>query len=90
MLVQKIIIEINGDYWHANPKKYNENDEIKFPHIGYKKVKDIWELDKKYINHAKKCGFTVFEIWESDMNKLNDEELSIYIINLLKNIKNDT
>ena len=37
-----------------------------------------------------KCGFTVFEIWESDMNKLNDEELFIYIINLLKNIKNDT
>ena len=36
---------------------------------------------------CKKCGFTVFEIWENDMNKLNDEELSIYIINLLKNIK---
>lgn len=31
-----------------------------------------------------KYGCTVFEIWESDMNKLNDEELSIYIINLLK------
>lgn len=39
---------------------------------------------------CKKCGFTVFEIWESDMNKLNDEELPIYIINLFKNIKNDT
>lgn len=37
-----------------------------------------------------KCGFIVFEIWESSMNKLNDEELFIYIINLLKNIKNDT
>ena len=64
-------------------------------------VDNIWKLsdyNKKcaelrpetHAIHMQKCGFIVFEIWESDMNKLNDEELSIYIINLLKNIKNDT
>ena len=82
----KIIIEINGDYWHANPKKYNENDEIKFPRIGYKKVKDIWELDKKYINHANNCGFKVINIWEDTMNKMTNEELSNYFTNLLNQI----
>ena len=41
-------------------------------------------------SYAKNVDLLFFEIWESDMNKLNDGELSIYIINLLKNIKNDT
>ena len=64
-------------------------------------VDNIWKLSD-YIkmcritprntcySYAKNVDLLFFEIWESDMNKLNDEELFIYIINLLKNIKNDT
>lgn len=27
----KIIVELNGDFWHANPQKYKENDILHFP-----------------------------------------------------------
>lgn len=86
LLNTKIIIEINGDYWHANPLKYNENDYIQYPRIGLIKVKDVWENDKKYINHANNCGFKVINIWEDTMNKMTNEELSNYFINLLNQI----
>ncbi len=26
-----ILLEINGDYWHANPVKYHANDIIHYP-----------------------------------------------------------
>lgn len=25
------VIEIYGDFWHANPNKYKENDELNMP-----------------------------------------------------------
>lgn len=64
-------------------QKYNKNDEINFHAQDIKKLK-IFGNQIKNILIMQKYGCTVFEIWESDMNKLNDEELSIYIINLLK------
>jgi hypothetical protein len=62
------IIEFNGDYWHANPKQYNETD-----HIRGKLVKDIWNFDAKKIHLAKNLGYKVLVIWESDYinNKAN-------------------
>lgn len=60
---KKKIIEINGDYWHCNPKLYNESyyvDQKK------KNAKQIWENDKKKIDLAEKNGYSVFVIWEYD------------------------
>lgn len=56
-----VIIEFNGDYWHANPKIYSENDLIR-----NRKAKDIWEMDKKKLELAKSHGFRVKVVWESD------------------------
>ena len=39
-----IILEINGDYYHANPRFYNENDKLTIHHITYK-AKEIWYND---------------------------------------------
>ena len=85
LLNTKIIIEINGDYWHANPNKYNEDDIISYP--GKKlKAKEVWEVDNKHISYANKCGFKVINIWEEQMNNMSNEQLSNYFINLLKQI----
>ena len=54
-------------------------------------IKNVQNYAQKHMLFiCKNVDLLFFEIWESDMNKLNDGELSIYIINLLKNIKNDT
>lgn len=74
----KIIIEINGNYWHANPKYYKENDIIKYPG---KQIlaKDIWERDSKYLHEAEKQGYKVLIFWEDDFI-CNDDELKELVI----------
>jgi len=62
-LDSKKIIEFNGDYWHANPIMYEEDDWIKYP-IKEKKVKEVWEKDKVKIDIAKSHGFDILIIWE--------------------------
>jgi hypothetical protein len=69
------VIEFNGDYWHANPKKYNANDVIKFPDNVVKKASEIWEVDEYKISMLKKHPLIkdVLIIWESDYR--NDKKL---------------
>ena len=78
----KILIEINGDYWHANPKKYLENDII----INKQLAKDIWEKDKQKTELAINNGFYVIKIWEDEMSKLSDEELALLLLNKINEI----
>lgn len=61
----KKIIEYNGDMYHANPKKYNENDT---PNPFRKKTKaiEIWEHDRKKLNEVKKLGYETLVIWDSE------------------------
>lgn len=67
---ERILIEVNGDYWHCNPKIYpngpkNEIQKLKI------------EQDKLKKEFAESKGFTIVSIWENDilrgdMNKLNE------------------
>jgi len=62
---KQIIIEINGDFWHANPEKYSETDIIEAPGGSFV-AGDKWKQDmlkyKKYIE----LGYDLIVIWESD------------------------
>lgn len=63
-----LIIEVNGDYWHCNPKKYAETDTVYF----FKHeclVKDIWERDKRKRKVAEDRGFRFIVLWEDELNK---------------------
>lgn len=82
----KILIEVNGTFWHADPRKYKENDKILQP--GKNRgilAKVIWEKDKKNIEHANKAGYKVITIWETEINNKSIEDLTKYIIDLLNN-----
>jgi len=64
------IIEVFGDFWHANPKKYKPN------HIIFKnkkiKAKHIWNKDSKRIGNAKKLGYKIIVLWEKNItNNIN-------------------
>ena len=78
----KIIIEVNGRWWHADPRYYSDNDIMNQP--GSKrniKAKDIWRKDSKWLDYATKKGYRVIVLWEDDITSKNDEELTKYIIN---------
>ncbi len=53
-----LLIEVHGDYWHGNPKKYQRFDHIQ---IGAKKRDKI----KKCL--AKRYGFILLTFWEDDV-----------------------
>lgn len=74
----KCILEIQGDFWHGNPIKYKENDIL----FGGKTAKMIWNKDLKKKEFVEKKGFKIFYLWETDINKMKDED----IINFLKEV----
>ena len=78
----KILIEVQGDFWHANPIYYKSTDQIKFIN-NIKLVSSIWadDLDKKRM--AESYGYSLVYVWESDITKLDDDNLDKWILNLL-------
>ena len=58
----KYIIEYDGDFWHANPAKYQATDII---HHNIT-AKDIWEHDKERLDVLRGMGYTVISVWASE------------------------
>lgn len=69
---KKIIIEINGDYWHANPKVYVNSDVI-VRWNGEMLAEDIWNFDKERRAQMMSLGYKVINIWENDIVNRFDE-----------------
>lgn len=64
-ITEKIVIEINGDYIHANPKKYSAENVIRIPGGSYTAA-EKWKKDANKIAHLQSKGYHVLIIWESD------------------------
>ena len=62
LLKNSKIIEVNGDYWHANPKIYNLDD------LNIMQKNNTSRDIEKRIKY-KELGFQLLEIWESDIYK---------------------
>ncbi len=74
-----LIIEIMGDYWHANPIKYPHVDKLNSVQI-----KDI-RLDKRKQMYIQKYrGINVLYLWETDI-KNNQELCKNLIIEYINN-----
>lgn len=80
---KKIIIEFNGDFYHANPNMYIHDDIL---NLRYKKIKaqDIWDYDKTKIKFAEDAGYKVVVVWESDF-KQNKEKIINDLLEIIKN-----
>lgn len=59
------IIEFFGDYWHANPRIYKEDDIM----IGGLPASAIWERDNKKLEDLKLKGYSVIIVWEDEYRK---------------------
>lgn len=72
------IIEYNGDYWHANPSKYAEDQIVH----SNKTAKQIWESDANKLAIIKALGYNVLIIWESEYLK-NKKDISLACLNFI-------
>lgn len=61
-----ILIEINGDYWHANPSIYTVGDLISYPG-GPIKVEELWDRDQFKRDLAESHGYKLITFWESEI-----------------------
>jgi very-short-patch-repair endonuclease len=60
-----IILEIFGDYAHANPRKYKKNDMIRLYGQAYT-AEEKWIKDNVRTKKLESLGYKVIIVWESD------------------------
>lgn len=68
----QIIIEINGDYVHANPDFYQSDDIIRLPGSSYT-AREKWQADKEKVDSLEKHGYEVLVIWWSEFQDNPDK-----------------
>jgi G:T-mismatch repair DNA endonuclease (very short patch repair protein) len=79
-----ILIEVQGDYWHANPAKYGDGPGLKPMNDRQKFKVDRDKIKKEY---AEKLGYKIYYIWESAIYKKDFRALE-EILNEIQNYKN--
>jgi len=79
ILNSSLLIEVQGDFWHCNPKVYIDGPINKIQ-------KRAIIRDEKKKKHAEKLGYNVYYVWEYDIN--NNQEITKQ--KLLEEIKNAT
>lgn len=82
----KLIIEVFGDVYHCNPKKYSNPDV--FVNAIQRTVGEQWKRDEIKIAAYKRNGYDVLIVWESDIRKhLTEtiEKVKVEIENRKKN-----
>ena len=72
--VKKIIVEVNGDYIHANPSLFGADDVIRLPGQSYT-AQEKWDADQQRTEKLEAEGYRVFVIWESDDLDVKKQEL---------------
>jgi len=69
-----LIVEYYGDRWHYNKNTYSPDfyDKIKNQYAWEK-----WEKDEEKMDFAKKMGFNIEIIWQSEWKKTSNKKLFI-------------
>lgn len=85
----KLTIEFNGDFWHANPKVYSENDVLKF-RGNHTIASEIWQRDSVKRAVIESRGYQLHVVWESEYLKDQEGVLSKclgWILNAQKSLQ---
>ena len=79
-----LVIEVNGDYWHANPVKYKPDDTLCRPGGSKIKASAVWENDSLKQKTLLAKGHTLLILWENDL-KRNEQHIQKYILGEIHN-----
>jgi very-short-patch-repair endonuclease len=58
---RKIVVEVDGDYWHCNPEIYNVPKN--------KQQKKVVDKDRREKTYLVNRGWTLIRFWEKDLNR---------------------
>jgi hypothetical protein len=61
------LVEINGDFWHCNPKLRSEDEWAKI-----RNVRRVWKADEEKAQVAIEHGYRFVTLWENDLNESED------------------
>jgi G:T-mismatch repair DNA endonuclease (very short patch repair protein) len=75
LIFGKVLIEVQGDFWHANPSYYRDNNVLNFPGNKKKIAKELWEGDRKKLELVEKLGYIVIYLWEDEIKKSSSDEI---------------
>ncbi len=73
--IGRVLFQINGDYYHMNPRKYKPTSIVKFPGGKRRLAINVWKKDLKKKQEAMKRGYKVVYLWQTDINKMNENQL---------------
>lgn len=94
-VIKNIVVQIDGNFYHANPKPYSlfTNVKAKRPTSfkGYKSndmifnrtAKEIWAKDKRRDKVVREAGYEVIRFWESDII-MKPEQCIKYLLSRLE------
>lgn len=69
-LIDNLIIECFGDYWHCNPLIFDKNKYNKSLKL---QASEKWNKDSKRLNRLKQMGYSCLYFWEHDIkNNIRD------------------
>ena len=71
---KKIIVEIFGDYPHANPEKFDDHFVVRMVGQRYT-AQEKHQSDEKRLNNLRDAGYKVIVVWESDNIDLKKHEI---------------
>lgn len=71
-IISNVIIEYNGSYWHADPRRYNGETIIHHN----KTAKQIWGEDDRKRKIYNNLGYTVIYVWSDDFLYNHDNCIS--------------
>lgn len=63
---KKLIVEVDGDYWHGNPAIYSDDQVISPLKIT---VGQKHKMDARRVNALRRLGYNVISFWEQDLRR---------------------
>lgn len=72
---KRVAIEVNGTYWHSDPREYPDGPV-------YKTQRRAMKSWNKKVKYAEKIGVRIIILWEKDLQEAQD--LKAYIKQVLK------
>lgn len=78
-ILPNVCIFCDGDFWHANPRKYEADDIV----AQGRTAKTIWDKDNFFGKELTNDGYVVLRFWEYDINNNVDMCIS-RIMDILK------
>lgn len=73
---RNLLLEVNGTYWHCDPRFYSPSDIINLPENTCT-AQDIWQRDAFKLAEAKSQNYLCLTVWETEVKKT--EELKTWM-----------